>query len=109
MSKTVTVTVLREHSGDSGHHHEKSEYPTSLTHARQLKAQGLVEFDEADAVEDEPVQANTASPVSGLKSEPAPQNKAEPAPLNKAEVKRPTRKAGVGMSAGAGRSRRRNS
>ncbi|HEV7344271.1 MAG TPA: hypothetical protein VGN60_01375 [Devosia sp.] len=87
MSKTVTVKVLREHSGDSGHHPEKSDYPTSLTHARQLKAQGLVEFDEADAVEDEAVQISKATPVSGLKSEPPPKNKAEPAPANKAEGK----------------------
>lgn len=85
MSKTVTVTVLREHSGDSGHHPEKSEYATSLGHARELRAQGLVEFDETKAVEDEAVHTETAPAVSGLKSEPKPRNKAEPAPSNKAE------------------------
>jgi hypothetical protein len=92
MSKTVTVTVLREHSGDSGHHPEKSGYPTSLTHARELKALGLVEFDEDDAKEDEPVQNEIAAPaVSGLKSETKPLNKAEPAPANKAEGKLQTK------------------
>jgi hypothetical protein len=85
MSKTVTVTVLREHSGDAGHHPEKSTYPTSLQHARELRGQGLVEFDEDDAKEDEAVTQTEQPAVSGLKSQPAPKNKAEPAPRNKAE------------------------
>jgi hypothetical protein len=70
MSDTVTVKVTREHSGDLGHHPEGSEYPSSLQHARQLKAQGIVDFDEPDK-----------------KAEVAPLNKNESAPANKAETK----------------------
>lgn len=70
MSKTVTVTVLREHTGDAGHHAEKSTYPTSLARARQLRAQGLIDFDESDAKGDE-IVTDQAPAVSGLKQRPA--------------------------------------
>lgn len=84
MSKTVTVTVLREHSGDAGHHKQNSTYSTTLQHARELRGQGLVAFDEsntgkgAKAVK---TQTNETAP----KAQPKPRNKAEPAPLNKVE------------------------
>lgn len=68
MSDTVTVKVLREHSGDLGHHVEGDVYETTVQHARELKHQGLIAFDDA-------------------KAEEAPLNKLEPAPANKAETK----------------------
>jgi len=76
MSDTVTVKVLREHSGDLGHHPEKSEYSTTLQHARQLKMQGIVDFDD-------PAQKAEQVPLN--KNEPAPANKAEPSTSRKAK------------------------
>jgi hypothetical protein len=79
MSDIVTVKVLREHSGDSGHHAENSTYPTTLAHARELRAQGLAAFDETKAKADETRDAD--------QSEPTPANKAEPKPRNKGASK----------------------
>jgi hypothetical protein len=78
MTDTVTVRVLREHSGDYGHQAAGATYETSKAHALALAARGLVKIvgePKAEAKAEEPLANKAEAPV---------ENKAEPAPATKA-------------------------